>query len=657
MPSAGTASAAGGEWLADESDAVRKESEARAKLAEGVTIGIERTLKSFRQFGVRHKTSQGFVVDGVKRISIFHDAYGELPLSIVGSDVLYDGQSIYSDQELRTSYPFLLFRDGIQRVIFEKGVDEAELKTFCTLLRDQTLLGNQVALEDDLVTLLWDANLAHLRYVVSESFKQEDSDVEREAARRALIEQIKAEAFRPVIPGELSAKFVRTRSDKDEQRAKEDLSVAAAWERGNQIVGDDKAREALVSEIDTDDVLLRKFLEIVFVEILSQPDPAQRLSLTSLVRDFAVEATRRDRLAEAISVLKALGDLARQAGDEGRKVAQEIVASIATPEVLRELMHQLQIADELGTEQLLTFLALMPARESKRMVPLLGDITITSRRRAICQLLAARLGDDLASIGEHIRDSEEGLALDLIYLLKASASPRARVELLVTLDSGSLNVRKAGYDAIRSTASPNDPTLIGASLLSLEDPDPDLRRLALLSIPRQLDSEVARRLRMVISREVFDAWDYYDKRRAYLAYASAAGKKAGKELTEVLVSRGMFSGDALEDRRCAAAFALASLGDEASLAVLEGEQKRMFAGKRIKEACEAAISMLKFKKPMDAEPQGALTPLVAKDDVEVIDIAHLPGPIWEDVAAPRSVQQRVSVPRAAPAAAPPRGRA
>jgi len=641
------APAVSGEWLVEEDESTRKAHQARAKAATDVAVALERTMKSFRQFGVRHKTSRSFIDDAVKRVAIFTDAYGELSLSMIGSDALFEGEPIYSDQELRSSYPFLLFRDGVQRVIFEPGVDGDEIVTFCSILRDQALLGANVAMEDDLVTLLWDADLKHLRYVVSESFKQDDSDADQEDKRQKLINQLKDDAISPQLSAELSARFVRPPKEREVDRASRDLEVSRAWERGNQIAEDESARRALQAQVDTDETLLRKFLEIVFIEILNHKDPKLRGDLIKLVRDFAVEASRRDRLAEAIGVLKALGDLARMAGIEGRKVAQEILGAIATPEFLAEVMNQLAIADENGTEPLLTFLALIPAKESRALVPHLSVVTTSSRRRAVCQLLAERLGDDLAQIGEQIRDAEEGLALDLIYLLKSSPSPRARVELLVALDHLSPAVRRVAYDTIRNTAPATDPTAIGAALLAIEDSDEELRRVALMSLPRQLDAEIARRLRMVISRETFDAWDYSDKRRAFLAYAAAAGRRAAKELVEVLATRAMFSSDDLDDRRCSAAFALAALGDEQNLATLEAEAKRMFGSKRIKEACEAAMSILKFKRPVEQEAANIV--LVAKDDTEVIATAHLPKPIWDEVAtAATAVNQR------AVAASPPR---
>jgi hypothetical protein len=620
-----------GEWLVEEDENTRKAHQARAKAATDVAIAIERTLKSFRQFGVRHKTSRGFVDEMVKRLGLFADAYGELSLSCIGSDVLFEGDSIYSDQELRTSYPFLLFRDGVQRVIFEPGVDADEVAAFCMILRDQSALGSHVALEDDLVTMLWDADLKHLRYVVSESFKSDETDQEQEQKRAQLIAQIREDAFAKTLAPDLSARFVRPPKDRELERAQRDLDVSAAWERGNEIANDKNARQALIAQVDNDETLLRKFLEIVFLEILSQKDPKVRADLVKLVRDFAVEASRRDRLAEAIGVLKALGDLARMAGVEGKRVAREILGSIATPEFLAEVMNQLAIADEVGTEQLLTFLALIPGREARALIGHLGLIGLSSRRRAVCQLLADRLGDDLAQIGEQIRDADESLALDLIYLLRASPSPRARVELLVALDHASPLARRAAYDAIRNAAPVSDPTLVGASLLALEDSDPELRRVGLLSLPRSLDAEVARRLRTVISREAFDVWDYSDKRRAFLAYAAAAGRRAAKELIEVLATRAMFSSDDLDDRRCSAAFAIAALGDDQHMATLDAEARRMFGSKRIKEACEAAMSILKFKRPV--EQDAAPMTLTVQDDVEVIATAHLPKPIWDD--APR----------------------
>ncbi len=640
--------AQGGDWLVEEDETTRKESQARAKLAADVTIAIERTLKSFRQFGVRHKTSQGFIDDAVKRIALFTEQHGELPLSIVGSDVLFDGDSIYTDPELRTSYPFLLFRDGVQRVIFEHGVEAHEIAAFCSILRDQSLLGSNVAMEDDLVTMLWDADLSHLRYVVSESFKQDETDAEAEAQRQRLVAQIRKDAFADALDPQLSARFVRPPRPQDAERAKEELAVAKAWERGNRIAADEQARSALAAQVDGDDVLLRKFLEIVFLEILAQKDPKVRADLVKLVRDFAIEATRRDRLPEAIGVLRALGDLARMAGNEGKRVAQEILGAIATPELLAELMHQLEIADDAGTEQLLTFLALIPPKESRALVPHLSTVTTGSRRRAVCQLLAERLGDDLAAVGEQIRDADEGLALDLVYLLRQSPSARGRVELLLALDHLSPLVRRAAYEAIRTGAPAHDPVVIGASLLELEDQDPELRRVALLSLPRHHDLEVARRLRTIISRDWFDDWDYSDKRRAYLAYAAASGRRAAKELTEVIGTRTVFSNDALDDRRCSAAFALASLGDEAHLPVLEAEAKRIIgASKRLKEACESAIAVLKFKKPVEVEHAPA-TALVGRDEIQALPTAHLPKPIWNELATAATAVSARAVHRPAP---------
>ncbi|MFI5299082.1 MAG: HEAT repeat domain-containing protein [Polyangiales bacterium] len=620
---------ASGDWLVEESDEHKKELQGRVKLVTDVAIGLERALKSFRQFGVRHKTSQGFIVDSAKKMKVFHDLHGELPISVFGCDLLYEGESVYSDQDLRQSFPFLLFRDGVQRIVFEPGVEPAEIQTLCMLLRDQSLLGSAIGIEDDLVTLLWDADLKHLRYVVSESFKQDDKDAAREEQRKRLVEQLTVDADAAQLPKELSARFVRPPKEHEAKRAAEDLDLAKAWERGNIIATDESARSALAAQVDNDETLLRKFLEIVFSEILDQKDKKIRRELIGFVRDFAVEATRRDRLPEAIGVLRALGDLARLAGDDGKRVAQEILGHIATPEVLAELMHQLELADDAGTQDLLTFLALVPPKESRELVPLISRLNQASRRRALCQLLAERLGDDLAAVGDQFREADEALSLDLIHLLKSSPSKRARVELLAALDHLSHVVRRAAFDSIRSGAPAGDPTLVGAALLMLDDEDRDMRRLALLSLPRMIDTEIARRLRTIIGRDSFDSWDYYDKRRTFLAFAAASGKRANKELVETLQARAMFSNDALDDRRCCAAFALAATGDEAMATLLEGEAKRMFAGKKIVDACENALAILKFKKTAEPEPASAQVAPVAAETIEIMDTSHLPRPIWD----------------------------
>lgn len=95
----------------------------------------------------------------------------------IGKDrLVFQGETIYSAPAEQGNLPFIFFRDGIQTLEFSEGIEETELEAFFGILDRYWILADEP--EGDLVTALWDAQLPHIRYVVSDVFWGSESEMD-----------------------------------------------------------------------------------------------------------------------------------------------------------------------------------------------------------------------------------------------------------------------------------------------------------------------------------------------------------------------------------------------------------------------------------------------------------------------------------------------
>jgi hypothetical protein len=119
----------------------------------------------------------------------------ELVLEIRETELLCAGESVWRDGERAgDSLPWLLHKDGLRELCFTPGFEGEELGEFLAILQRVRLTASE---EDDLITLLWTQEFAHLeyRYVdlgfdgavpsADDERRSPGGEVEREAAELA----------------------------------------------------------------------------------------------------------------------------------------------------------------------------------------------------------------------------------------------------------------------------------------------------------------------------------------------------------------------------------------------------------------------------------------------------------------------------------------
>ena len=103
-----------------------------------------------------------------QQLETFLQAHGNLRFELEKDRLIFQGEAILTELPEDGNLPFTLFRDGIQWLEFQDGIEAKEIEEFLRILNKYRLLSDEP--EGDLVTALWEAELPHIEHQVAEFF-------------------------------------------------------------------------------------------------------------------------------------------------------------------------------------------------------------------------------------------------------------------------------------------------------------------------------------------------------------------------------------------------------------------------------------------------------------------------------------------------------
>ena len=140
----------------------------------GVTLGavdesrVEEVLRAFAAALRGHRLYESgspmrerFVETFRQKLAALWGDLPELSLAIEEDRILWEGESIFPTGGASSDLPFLFYKDGVRSVSLRPGFEESEFEVLLRLLARATRLRED---EDDLLTLLWQEDLAYLSY-------------------------------------------------------------------------------------------------------------------------------------------------------------------------------------------------------------------------------------------------------------------------------------------------------------------------------------------------------------------------------------------------------------------------------------------------------------------------------------------------------------
>lgn len=463
----------------------------------------------------------------------------------------------YAAGESRESLPFLFYRDGVRYIAFLPGFEQ-EIEEFLALLSRARLLDQRA--DDDLVTLLWQAQFVNFQYtyvdVLAEGFTLPEGTGLRTARQLPSEAEIAAGPPTPepyaVQQGEPFVPQIVSRVNFNEtlyflERSElELLSREVAREQGRDL---------------RTDVLNALF------DRLEEPLPERQAEIIRVLRQLLPAFLGAGELKYVTRILSELAVIVQKntMAESERSAAEAVYRELSEPAVLSQLLVAMEGGniDPDGTE--------------------LGGFLEHLGPTAMPLLLRTIETSALPALKERLRLSMRGLAqrhrAELIALLRAESPEVLRgaarlcaqlgmveaIPLLTDLlKSSQVEARRLAVEALTHLRS---AAALEALRSALRDTDRDVRVAAARGLAAANYGPARATLEAVVSSRTLRAADLTEKIAFFEAFGSVAGAESTGLLDRLLNGRRMFQRESPEIRACAA-MALGRIGSPAARASL-----------------------------------------------------------------------------------------
>lgn len=564
----------------DAPDGSRHPHDPIVKAASSWISQLARTLKTCRLYDAANPTVVRFRDELAAALERLVAEFGPVTFRFVSDDVLFDGLSLHPARSRDDNLAFAFFRDGVRSLTFAPGTEAREVQALVDALLAVT---GQNLDGDDLVTLLWEANLRHVEvdYVPAEG--ELGGDAAPSADAGPLLPWPTAASTEDVTKGE---------GDSPAAGADDTAERSEDWQLGEQVV----EVEASFAELDFLSVQEGdRFRAEFYAEHNVHPVAAAVAIGAACLGAGASDVDREDLvpfLARTLRSAVALG-----AWTEAR-AALELLRPLADrgwneETFVQELMQPISIvhvAERVDAQE-------MPHLEEWIALALdFGDVAVDwitlvlaeSQQMPVRQRLAEFLAHHCRTrperLGPWLADHRWFVVRNVVTILGWIGGPSIVPLLQGALRHAEPRVREAAITALASAdLRLTRPLLVRA----LETAEGLLFGQILGLLSRAKDPPTARYVFGLMKQERFPTRTADERRAVYAAVASIGGDELVGELESEL-SGGLWFQPTPDAHQLSLARCLARMGTPKALDVLA----RGVASKRpgLRKACEEALA-------------------------------------------------------------------
>jgi HEAT repeat protein len=554
------------------------------KSAALIVSQLARTLKNCRLYDNNNPTVLRFRDELASAVRRVLDEHGPMTFQFTSDDVLYEGVSLYPARSRDDNLALAFYRDGIRSMTMEPGFDARELEALLDAVLQVT---GQNPGEDDLVTLLWEAQLPHLEmdYVPAEgdigASSQESGEMpwpkpEDMADKNA--EHGEEESEPPVSDQSGVTNAQGSRSD-DWTTGEASIEIEAGFAELESLAPSEvlRFRREYEAEHAVPPVTVTIAISAAYLSASPNEDDCSELArfLPRVIRHAILHGMWAEA-HEALCLLK-------QCDTEALAVvtfAQELMQPVSITQTVERVDSQdpqivadfVAFARELGDPGI-DWLNLVLAESQNRR-----------NRRVFAETIADMCRDNPERLAPWLSDPRWFVVRNVVHILgwiggnsivgllqgaMRHSDPRVRQEVVAAL--GQVDVRVARPLLVRM----------------LDGADTKMLSAVLHQLSAARDGRVSRLLISYLQAEGFEERPIEEKRAIYSALSAAGGDEIVADL-EAEVHRGNWFSRDQEAHRVAVARVLGRIGTPLAKRVLErGVQSRRTA---VRKACEEGLT-------------------------------------------------------------------
>ena len=549
---------------------------------------LSSTVSAAKLYPPEHQSVASFVSTLHGRLKNFLEARWKLELGIEEHAFTFAGQRVYSDPHPVKSLPFFFFKDGMQMLYFYRGLEEDDIKEFLTAIR---LVSQQPPEEADIISALWEKDLANIRYLAPDDFLETKIGVGRTPLGIRVNPEELNRGRIDLTPEDLASIRDKLFAGRGEGETTSTADKGGAPDLSPLLAPSDEEEMREIESLLLSNRRLspqEEYLNLIVEIIFHEDRPDQFPAIAEVLKQYQQDAVgKRDfgRAAQLLKALRDIEDIFGQLDKEKAALVGGLIQGLTQETALDNLQQCLDPGSVTDKGALLDYLKMVGPGAARILGDLFEHWQDTGSRWQILDILHQIGQNDSEALMQLAQEIRPELTKEVIALLAGTRAKR-----IVPFLGGFLNSRHVSVklEAIRALGSSPDPAAERILFGFVSADDQEVRTAALRALKASPDTLVLDNvLRLVIEKsflkkeleEIAAFFDFLARSNSDLALLF---------LRRMLLKPRLFWNPKQTGIRLYAASALAGMDlPGAKEALRAGAGKR---NRKIREACLRALN-------------------------------------------------------------------
>jgi HEAT repeat protein len=425
--------------------------------AENVLTSLQLARKNYSLYPENHINCSRAMERFWLHLETFLQAHGNLRFELEKDRLVFQGEPILTEPPEDGNLPFTLFRDGIQWLEFQDGVDEKEVKEFLRILNTYRVLSDEP--EGDLVTALWEAGLPHIEHHVADFFWEAEPE---------------AEFATPPAKEDMNSVL----AEEEEQESSEFAAVVSIDPITLELTPEEEAELQEMVRLEEKRDPTAAYLNAVLDSLLELRekenfDPI----LESLEEEFHDSLARRD-YEVTLKILKSLHHVRHICESETTwaiPIIDNFLLTASSSQSLRPLQAAWSEMDTGELEKIKEILLVLQPEAIHTLGAMLLQTPSLRLQQMLTEVILSLASRDLRPLEAMLDRPEEDLVLKLVQVVASLAGERPTQILSKMVHHSSARVRQTAVKGLLRRG----PASIKELFHLIEDEDDSVRRLIL----------------------------------------------------------------------------------------------------------------------------------------------------------------------------------
>jgi len=530
-------------------------SEEEWQAAEKVLTSLQLARKNYSLYPEKHVNCERALEQFWLQLDKYLRLHGNLRFDLAKDKLLLKGEVILSEPPEEGNLPFTLFRDGIQWLELQRGIDSKEVEQFLRLLNKYRILSDEP--EGDLVTALWEARFPHIQYYVADMFWGAEPEFELTPSPTAaeedteLVEEegSKSECFPAIEPAALKM------TPEEEAELREMVRV--------------EEKRDPVSE----------YLDVLLDSLMELREKENFVPILEALEELFHDSLARKHFETALKILKSLHYVRKTCASESTwalPLIDNFFLTASSAKSLRPLQTAWMDMDTEEIDNTKQILVLLQPEAIQTLGGMLLETSSLRLQKMLMEVILVLAYRDLKPLEAMLGRPEEELVQKLVYVLGRLDGERSTQILLRMVRHPSARVR---HEALKPLLHRGPADIKGLFHL-VEDESDAIRRLVLRHMGQERNKVTEKLLLEYLEEGKSNRSDDEHIIACFRTLGRCGSPSSIPFLRKTLLGRGWLPSLRKLSYRQGAAFALQSMGTKEAQEVLEEASKSLFPGAR-----------------------------------------------------------------------------